>query len=255
VINLTGAAASSAIGKALRLPLRIVPKDQELPILQGPMRGKKWIAGSSLHSCWIGTYEFAKQKYFIAALKPGHVVYDLGANVGFYSLLASVLVGPSGQVFSFEPLPRNIDLLKKHLALNKVRNCTLIEAAVGSSAHSAQFSAGPNSLQGRLSASLDKNAIQVQVVSLDPLVSSGRLPAPNLIKCDIEGAEFDALAGALDVLKKHTPTLLLATHSSEVHGRCCSLLSELKYNLQPIDGLPLSQSQEVLATPSNMPFV
>ena len=100
-MNFSGVSNKSIVGKALRFPLRLIPCGAQMTILQGPLRGKRWIAGSSDHGCWLGSYEYPKQRAFSAAISHGDVVYDLGANVGFYSLLASVLVGTKGQVFSF----------------------------------------------------------------------------------------------------------------------------------------------------------
>src|SRR6185295_4714839 len=108
------------IGKLLRLPLKAVPKAAALPIMSGPSRGFRWVVGASIHGCWLGTYERTKQKRFAAAISLNHVVYDLGAQAGFYSLLASRLVGRQGMVYSFEPLPRNIRFLKKHIAINSL---------------------------------------------------------------------------------------------------------------------------------------
>jgi len=78
-----------------------------VPILQGPLRGKKWIVGSQRHAFWLGGYEPHLQRLIAREVKPGEIFYDVGANVGFYSLLASVLVGP-GKVFAFEQLPANV---------------------------------------------------------------------------------------------------------------------------------------------------
>src|ERR1035438_590714 len=92
LINFSGISGRTFIGKALRFPLSLIPCGTQMPILQGPLYGKRWIVGSSNHGCWLGSYEYPKQKAISAAIKRGDVVYDLGANVGFYSLLASVLV-------------------------------------------------------------------------------------------------------------------------------------------------------------------
>ncbi len=75
-------------------------------VVQGPLRGKRWIAGSSNHGCWLGSYELAKQRKVIELVRPGMVCWDVGAHVGFYTLLFAELVGPLGRVFAFEPLPR-----------------------------------------------------------------------------------------------------------------------------------------------------
>src|SRR5882762_9068753 len=120
------------LGRALRYPLKLIPSDTPVHILRGPLRGARWIAGSSIHRCWLGYYEPTKQREFSAAIKSGDVVYDLGANVGIYSLLASILVGPRGRVISFEPVPRNLIFLRRHLRLNEITNCSIMDVAVGS---------------------------------------------------------------------------------------------------------------------------
>ncbi|MBN8636124.1 MAG: hypothetical protein J0M07_12425 [Anaerolineae bacterium] len=100
-MNFSGISRQSLIGQLLRLPLALMPKSARVPILQGALRGRWWIAGSSNHGCWLGSYEFDKQQRLSAHVQPGMVVYDIGAHVGFYTLLAAQLVGPGGHVFSF----------------------------------------------------------------------------------------------------------------------------------------------------------
>lgn len=67
--------------------------------------------GSSSHGCWIGSYEYHKRRLFEQAVTPGSAVFDIGAHVGFYTLLASVLVGDQGRVVAFEPNAGNVRLL------------------------------------------------------------------------------------------------------------------------------------------------
>ncbi len=128
-MNFSAISNETLLGRMLRLPFRLIPTNAQMRILQGHLRGKKWIAGSGNHGYWLGSYEYQKQKIFSEEIRPGDVVYDLGANVGFYSLLASFLVGPKGRVYSFEPLPSNLEFLRNHLALNKVSNCVVYGVA------------------------------------------------------------------------------------------------------------------------------
>jgi FkbM family methyltransferase len=202
--------------------------------------------GSSLHRCWLGTYEPSKQKLLSSAIKPGDVVYDLGANVGYYSLLASVLAGPAGEVFSFEPVPRNLKFLRRHLELNHVKNCTVLDVAVTGSNGTVAFDFGPNSHSGHL-AQGSTNVTVVRTVTLDSLVASGAIKPPNLIKCDIEGAELDALRGAFQTLSQYRPSLFLALHGAEIGKQCCALLAEMGYRLTPIEGPSLDLAPEILA--------
>lgn len=96
MINFSSISSSKFIGRMLRLPLRLVPRELEVRILQGPLRRKRWIARSSEHGCWLGSYEAAKQERMIEFVRPGMVCWDVGANVGFYTLLLAELVGGAG---------------------------------------------------------------------------------------------------------------------------------------------------------------
>lgn len=129
-MNWSGISDKSIWGKMLRFPLRLIPAQTKMPIMQGKLKRKKWIVGSSNHGCWLGSYEFDKQLLFENTITQGSVVLDLGGNVGFYTLLSSELVGPGGKVVVFEPLPRNLFYLKEHLRLNHVNNVTVLEAAM-----------------------------------------------------------------------------------------------------------------------------
>ena len=109
-----------------RLPLRLIPKKAVLPILQGQLRGKKWVVGAGNHSYWLGSYEMHKRQAFEREVKPGMVVFDVGANVGFYSLLAAYLAGEGGKVYAFEPSERNV-IISQHTALNKIERLWLLK--------------------------------------------------------------------------------------------------------------------------------
>src|SRR6267143_3626666 len=88
-MDLSSIPFTSPVGKLLRLPLRLLPKQAVVPVLQGELRGTRWIVGSSTHGCWLGTYEHENQRLFASLVLASGLVYDLGANVGFYTLLAA----------------------------------------------------------------------------------------------------------------------------------------------------------------------
>src|SRR5437899_3136746 len=90
---------STVPGRLLRLPLALVPRSATVCVLGGSLRGARWVVGSASHGCWLGWYEADKQRAFASLVKRGDVVFDIGAHVGFYTLLASRLCGPSGHVF------------------------------------------------------------------------------------------------------------------------------------------------------------
>jgi FkbM family methyltransferase len=245
-LNFSAISREGLLGKALRVPLSLIPKATVLPILQGPLAGKRWIVGSSNHGCWLGSYEYEKQRLLANLISTGDVVFDLGANVGFYTLLAAVCVGPRGRVLAFEPVETNVGMLRRHLALNRVTTVQIIQAAVSDTTGTAVFGPGSGPTTGRLS---PDGAIQVPTVTLDNLVFEQATPAPQVIKIDIEGGEARALAGARRLIETHRPKIALATHGWEVHAACSSLLEAAGYRLTSIDGRPVGETDELLAIP------
>jgi FkbM family methyltransferase len=245
--NLSGISNESFMGKLLRAPLRLIPPKMVVRVAQGPLRGKKWIVGSSNHGCWLGSYEYEKQKALQRFLKPGDVAYDIGANVGFYSLLASVLVGDTGCVYSFEPLPDNLSQLKKHLELNRIANCTVIDAAVSSFDGEAAFDTSGDRFTGHLAAT---GALHVRTLTVDQLIEKDGMRPPNLMKLDIEGAEYECLRGAAGVIQEFKPVIFLATHGREVHLACSELLVGWGYRLTSVDMQPPEISDELVALPA-----
>jgi FkbM family methyltransferase len=243
-MNFSGISNRTLPGKLLRLPLRFIPAEMKLPIMQGRLKGKKWIVGSSDHGCWIGSYEYEKRLLFEKMVRPGSVVFDIGAHVGFYTLLASTLVGPLGKVFAFEPVPENLCFLKEHLRLNRVINVAVIEKAVSDRSGVAAFADGPSRAMGHLAA---QGRRQVPTVSLDELVAAGEIPLPDYIKIDVENADWLVLSGARSLLECAHPVIFLATDIYVSQQQSFQLLTSLGYQLQPIDGKSLEQSQEVLA--------
>jgi FkbM family methyltransferase len=234
----------SLVGRLVRLPLRLIPGHAVLPVLSGPLRGRRWIAGAATHGCWLGTYEGLAQRVFVEHIRPGAVVYDVGANTGFFTLLASRLAGREGRVFAFEPVERNLGFLRDHLRLNHVDNVEVVPAAISDRDGVLRFRAALNPAMGGLS---DEGEIEVQATTLDRLARS--LPPPTFIKMDIEGAEHAALSGAVHALRSSRPTILLSEHGWEQHKRCNELLTGLDYRLQQLVDGARDGNYVVLATP------
>lgn len=89
--------------------------------------------------------------------------------------------------------------------------------------------------------------IYVQTVCLDDIVASGNLPSPDILKIDVEGAEVQVLQGAVSLLSKAHPIIFLSTHGLELNIKCCDLLVSFGYNLRPISGNCVAQTDDVLA--------
>lgn len=209
---------------------KILPN--QIFILQGPLAGWRWITLSSSYKIWLGSYELDKQKLFIQKVRSDKVVFDVGANTGLYSLLASKAVGSSGTVYAFEPLPRNIDFLKQNLDANHVENVSIFEAAVADSAGTIKFNQGADHATGFIG---DSGDLEVETVSLDALVHEGAIAPPDYLKIDVEGAESSVLKGAQAILNKNRPIIFLAIHGSSQLEECKKLLSAANYHFEIFD--------------------
>jgi FkbM family methyltransferase len=220
-----------------------------VPIPAGPMRGMFWApaSGGKLLRVLLGSYEREQTALFRQLVAPGSVVVDIGAHVGYYSLLSARLLGGRGRVAAFEPDPRNAAFLRRHVAVNRsTRKLVKVEqAAVGAANGTARFSAGTGSGTGHIAA---EGEFQVRLVKLDDYLAAERL-APTHLKIDVEGAECDVLQGALETLRKYKPTLFLSTHGPAPHAACRRLLTELNYRLAPIIGQDIETTTELLCRP------
>ncbi len=232
-MNWSNVSPQSLLGRSLRyVAYRAVPAGLRVPILRGPARGKRWTAGAHCPACWLGCYEYEKQRLLTSEVRPGDTVFDIGAHRGFFTLVASVLTGPRGRVIAFEPLPLNQSYLYEHLRVNRTNNVTVIEAAVADFSGTARFSDGSDYNPKCISAHLsNEGEIEVRTLTLDEVVESGEAPSPRLMKIDVEGAEVMVLRGAHRLLERTGPTLVIDTHGRATHEKCCDFLRGLGYGL------------------------
>lgn len=221
---------------------QLTPKDSVVPVFSGPLKGTKWIAKSGNMVCFLGMYEKSKVNHFVCQIKQGMVVYDIGAHVGYYTLVAAKS-NVEGKIFAFEPSKENLKILKEHLALNNVKNVTTIQAAVSDKSGKSQFE-DLKDYQCKLS---NKGSITVSTVCIDDFVLSRHMPPPDLMKIDAEGSEGLILEGGKSTLIKFHPIIFLATHGEAVHNSCIDFLRKLNYNLVPLNGTNINNCSEIFA--------
>lgn len=235
-------------GRIFRAILNIIPDRVVLWILQGPIRGYRWIKGSGVNGYWLGSYELSQQRHFWAGVREGDVVLDVGAHVGFYTLLASRLAGSTGKVFAFEPSLRNLDFLRRHVALNRCANVTIVPCAVGDEdGESVLETFSGASSTGSLNAAA-QHGERVRVVSLDSWTSENHVSPVRVIKMDIEGFEVRALQGMRRILTTDRPKIFLATHSRELRQQCEIFLKGFGYRMRSISAKPEIDADDFLAT-------
>ena len=223
------------ISRIVRAPLSLIPQETKVIIFRGPVRGKRWIKGAGPNTYWLGRYEAARTQEFADAIVPGAVVYDIGANVGMYTLIASARVGITGCVYAFEPSERNLCYLRRHITMNNLQNCTVVPKAVCNEVGTRRFAAASrDSSMARIS--MDGELV-VPATTLDECVySSTRFRPPNVLKIDVEGAELEVLQGAEQTLTQFHPTILVEIHGTQLHVDCRSFLVAKGYKVKEAYG-------------------
>jgi len=153
-------------------------------------------------------YEDAFDRELRSGIRPGDVVWDVGANLGLYTEPFSSLVGPIGAVHAFEPVPSCFGELSRRFA--SIPNVTLHNVALGATdaTLSMRLSDDPlgatHSLVGESQSLGGTKIVDVAVLRGDTMVSTARAPIPHVIKIDVEGYEEEVITGLLETLKNRT---------------------------------------------------
>jgi len=204
-------------------------------------------------SRWLGTYEPELQAALREFLRPGMTAYDVGANIGYITLMMAHNVGSQGRVFAFEALPINVERIQKNIALNKLTNVTIVSAAVLDKTARVSFYVHDSVGMGKAAGSAGrreehyKAEINVPGLSLDEYVYQQGNPAPAAVKMDIEGGEVLALPGMRRILQEHHPLLLLELHGPESEKVAWETLTAAGYTLRAMEaGYPAISSPESL---------
>ena len=246
-VAIPGGEVTRRLGKGFVNQL-LTPQEKVVLQVQGGLAEGIWLdlnPRTDRH-CYRGDAEQPVQQALRRWLQPGMVVYDIGANVGFFTLLMRRLVGESGQLFAFEPDPAVVCELKGNVQRNGCESVSVVCAAVWSSTGSVGFrradpQQSPNRGTGSVGTNGAEDCIVRESVSLDEFVK--RAPPPHLIKCDVEGAEVEVFRGASGLLAEYRPVIISEVHSAGNGRELSKILGSAEYVLQPID------STHLLATP------
>ena len=176
------------------------------------------------YALFVGDFETAEMKFVRQLLKPGDVVFDVGANAGIFTVLAGRKVGPNGRVYAFEPGTEAQALLNTNLSLNRLSNVTLFEGAVSNQTGKAKLAVAED---GALS-SLAKTGHHCQIVkewravpttTLDDFVEKNNIAKIDFIKIDVEGAEKLVFEGAQRLLSSFPRvTILFEAYDPNAQG-------------------------------------
>jgi FkbM family methyltransferase len=210
----------------------------EVSIAGGDLVGLRLLIDlQSEKDLWLGTYEPELQAALREFARPGMVAYDVGANIGYFTLLFVKTVGSEGKVFSFEPLPANLERLRKNLAVNDLsHNVVIVPMGVGEQRGWTSFLVHQSTGMGKVMGSAGregsyKGVIDVEIIDLDSFVFDLGNPEPDIIKIDIEGGEVLALPGMRRLLVEARPLLLMELHGEKAAQVAWDVLTTARYNL------------------------
>jgi len=188
-------------------------------------------------------HEPFETQFVVDQIKPGDVVLDIGANIGYYTLQFCRKVGPAGEVYAFEPDPENCNLIRKNLAVNGYANAKVVEAAVCDVMGTVKLYHNPeqNADHRIFDAGDKRHSFDVPAIQMDSYLSKLSRPI-NFIKMDIQGAEYRAILGMRELLLKNPQAVLVTEfepHSLIKSGAdpetYLRLLSSLGFELLEID--------------------
>jgi FkbM family methyltransferase len=254
-----GGDGAAALG--LRVAVRWL-EDGVLRVPQGHAGGLAFdmrylpISHAHVGSIAFGNLESAVQEAMVRHLGDGGVFYDIGANLGFFSLLGAHLAGlEQGKVYAFEAAPENAEAIRHNARLNGVSNIAVIAKAVSSHGGRGRLQIVDDQSWSKLEDYGEhpntEEVIEVELVAIDDLVRSGELRPPTLVKIDVEGAEIAVLEGMRETIAEHRPAIICELHGT--HEEFVAAMAEHSYRLVNLEGtIPVEEegaSAHALALP------
>lgn len=213
----------------------------------------------------ISEYEQEQQEIvrLLSMKSRPNVVWDIGANIGIWSLFWTTICGTDSEVRCFEPDPENLSYLRLNMKRNRLSNWVVRPVAVSSRDGQALFYSDPVSgATGSLEAGHDfigrhfkaeGGAYSVTLITVDSEIADGASP-PQFMKIDVEGHELDVLEGARNTLRDHRPNLILEVSRS--HDEICELLKDADYQIFNMNGMKIDRPEfNTLALPSESSLV
>ena len=204
-----------------------------------------------------GLYEPEVTHFVEENLEANMTFVDIGANIGYYTVIASRLVGEFGRVFAFEPDSRNYSYLQRNVEANRLRNVEIIEKAATDRNGTAPFIRDPGGAEGWVAnEERGPNRITVQTTTLDHFFRSEGWPSIDMAKMDVEGSEKSVLEGMRGVIERNPRMLLIMEFNRATLERAGSnpaalakLLAELGYRRGKI----MERGMKAFSIPDEMP--
>ncbi|MBL9130618.1 MAG: FkbM family methyltransferase [Verrucomicrobiaceae bacterium] len=211
----------------------LYPHDSTRRVWRGPLRGCRYIVRPGIGLTMAWGLDNMQLPFLASKTRPGQVIYDVGANCGQMALFFSRMTGPEGKVIAFEPVRENVEVARRNLEINAIHNVDMRELALAREAGEQEFLFDPDRhTMGVLASESVKmrdwdSTMKVRCDSIDHLVDSG-LPAPDVLKIDVEGAAAEVLGGAGKLLSERPPSLFIELHALDHAAPELRLLDDLR---------------------------
>lgn len=227
------------------------PRKHRIPF--GPIRGKYVFTAFHLSPrMYFGLDEPWVTQLARDLVRPNSIVYDIGAHIGYTTVVFAHLLNHKGQVHAFEILPSTAELLMKTVKANNLENVKVHNVGVGSREMTLNLPIGRTAMT-RIDAESEGGDAEVcTVVSLDAYVHQHRLSPPSLMKVDIEGAEIDFLVGANGLIDSHRPLMIIEFHSDKLLEKGLGLLRAKGYRFSYQSGDIVGSSARPNRFPANV---
>jgi FkbM family methyltransferase len=194
------------------------------------------------------------------------VIFDIGAHIGLYTIPASKVIAPDGIVYAFEPSEANGRYLRRHLEYNNIHNVMLLPYIIGEETKERQifyenkYTDPMNSIFPKKNINRYSKIYREQM-SLNDFVSKYDVK-PRVIKIDVEGAEYNVLKGACEIIRKYKPIIFLSTHPKQLGlfgtsvDELKDIINNLSYAIQDLNGKKAEafEHKEYILTPAEGRF-
>jgi FkbM family methyltransferase len=218
---------------------------QNVTIPHGPMAGIRLAPSEhTSHAHLRGVYESETLAAVERLVRPGMVCYDIGASIGYISLL---MAKRAKRVYAFEPAPHARSEMERHIAANGFENIETVESPLSGSVREVEF-AVTGAAYGSGIAKGPQNewpVLRMMTSTLDGFVATH--DAPQFLKVDIEGEEAVLFDGAQETLRRHRPVILCELHSVAAQEAVLRALSAHGYRFEDLMGGPFTPRDKVVA--------
>lgn len=219
-------------------------QDQVMTIGAGPMRGIKLMASQhTSHAHISGNYEREVQEAIANLMRPGDVCYDLGASIGYMTLL---MARSASHVYAFEPAPHAIAEIKRHIGANAFDNVTIFDSPVSNDVRKVRFCLTDGAYGSAINETETRwPVLELQTTTLNRFLKNH--PAPDFLKMDVEGEEGRVLDAAGDMLALRKTRICCEVHNRDAAESVLGTLKRFGYTATLLDGSPARVPDTVTA--------